>query len=119
MNTVIRNRKTPHAVVNTVFGTSGTDMVEAWCFEFGKPDDRTLKRWIPKSNCYVEKGLQDLPDYAFKDGDIRKYHVDVWNAKSTNLRRVGKFLTNWEYDEYLKKLDSNVDAAVDFLKNFE
>jgi len=94
MNTVITCRKTPHATVNTIYGTIGTDMVNAWCFENGNIDDKLVKKWIPKSQCYVKEGLQDLPDYAFTSSDVRKFHVDVWNEKSKNYRRHGKFLTN-------------------------
>lgn len=96
MNTVITYRKTPHATVNTIFGTIGTDMVNAWCFENGHINDRIIKKWIPKSHCYVNAGLQNLPDYAFKSSDLRKYHVDVWNQKAKNYREHGKFATNYE-----------------------
>lgn len=96
MNTVITYRKTPHATVNTIYGTIGTDMVNAWCFENGDINDKLVKKWIPKSQCYVKAGLQDLPDYAFTSSDVRKCHVDVWNEKSKNHKRYGKFLTNYE-----------------------
>ena len=119
MNTVITNRKTPHAVVNTVFGTTGTDMVYAWCFENGNTEDKLVKKLIPKSQCYVAANLQDLPDYMFKEGDIRKYHVDVWNQKAKNHKNTGKFLTDYELNEYYKKLEETAEAAAIFLSFFE
>jgi hypothetical protein len=96
MHTVITYRKTPHATVNTIYGTTGTDMVNAWCFENGNIDDKLVKKWIPKSQCYVKENLQDLPDYAFTSSDIRKFHVDVWNEKAKNYKRYGKFRTNYQ-----------------------
>jgi hypothetical protein len=96
MNTVITYRKTPHATVNTIYGTVGTDLVHAWCFENGNKEDKIIKKWISKSQCYVKAGLQDLQDYAFTSSDIRKYHVDVWNEKAKNYKRHGKFSTNYE-----------------------
>jgi hypothetical protein len=71
-------------------------MVYAWCFESGDVEDKIIKKWIPKSQCYVKSGLQDLPDYAFTCSDIRKFHVDVWNEKAKNYKRYGKFRTNYQ-----------------------
>jgi len=119
MKTVITYRKTPHATVNTVFGTISTDLVNAWVFENGDIHDKLVKKWIPKSQCYVEANLQDLPDYLFRDYDIRKYHVDVWNEKAKNYRRYGKFLTNYQLNRFVIEEHEKIKAAENFLQHFD
>lgn len=119
MKTEITYRKTPHATVNTVFGTVGTDMVYAWCFENNNIEDKLVKKLTPKSQCYVKANLQDLPDYMFKDGDIRKYHVDVWNEKAKNYDRYNKFLTNYELRMHFKNQDDIAVAANNLLCAFK
>ena len=119
MNTELIYKKTPHAVCNTIYGTTGVDLVHAWCFENGNIDDRLVKRWIPKAQCYVKAGLQDLPDYLFKDSDVRKCHVDVWNEKSKNHKKYGKFLTNFELQQFIKEQEANKIASVILINSFE
>ena len=119
MNTELTYKKTPHAVCNTIYGTTGVDLVHAWCFENDNIHDRLVKKWIPKSQCYVRAGLQDLPDYLFKDGDLRKFHVDVWNEKSKNHKKCGKFLTNFELIEFVKECKENKVASDLLINSFE
>ena len=116
MNTEISYKKTPHAVCNTVYGTIGIDLVHAWCFENGDRDDRLVKKWISKAQCYVNAGLQELPDHLFKQADIRKYHVDVWNEKSKNHTKYGKFMTNFELKKFFDDQEKNKIAS-DILMN--
>lgn len=118
MQTIITNRKTPHAVINTVYG-SGIDLVYAWCFENDNPEDKLIQKWIPKTHCYVRENLQDLPDYMFRSEDVRKFHVDVWNEKCKNHKNNGKFLTNYEYNQYLLKKEQNHLNAIFFMNFFE
>ena len=117
MKTVITSRKTPHSVVNTLYGL-GVDQVYAWCFENGNPEDKLVKKLIPKSHCYVAENTQDIPDYAFRPEDLRKYHVDVWNQKCKNHKKSGKFLTDYELNEFYQKKCEEVVAADNFLKFF-
>lgn len=119
MKTEITYRKTPHAIVNTVFGTAGVDMVYAWCFENNNIEDKLVKKLIPKSQCYVNANLQDQPDYMFKDSDMRKYHVDVWNEKAKNYDRYNKFLTNYELTMYHEKQSETARSAELLLSAFE
>ena len=118
MNTDLTYKKTPHAVCNTIHGTIGVDLVHAWCFEHGDVNDRLLKKWIPKAQCYVKAGLQDLPDYLFKNSDIRKHHVDVWNEKAKNYKRCGKFKTNYEIKEYIEEKQLEQQSADILLNSF-
>jgi len=119
MNTVITCKKTPHAVCNTLSGTTGVDLVHAWCFENDDINDRLVKKWISKAQCYVNSGLQDLPDYLFREADIRKFHIDVWNEKSKNYRRYKKFLTNFELQEFFEEDKANKAAADNLMQCFE
>jgi hypothetical protein len=119
MNTDITCKKTPHAIVYTIHGTTGIDMVHAWVFENGDINDKPVKKWISKLKCYVGANLQDLPDYLFRDHDIRKYHVDVWNEKAKNYRRYGKFLTNYELNNFFTEENKKVMAAQQFLQHFD
>lgn len=117
MKTNIICRKTPHSVIETLFGI-GVDMVEAWCFVDGDSDNPLVKRWIPKAQCYVSPNTQDKPDYDFTDGDMRKYSVDVWNAKCLNRRRFGAWKTNFELQEHFKQQQERLDAANAFMSAF-
>ena len=119
MKTVITYRKTPHAKVNTIFGTIGTDLVNAWCFEHNNIEDKLVKRWISKAQCYVKANNQDLPDYLFTSNDIRKYHIDVWNQKALNYKKYGKFLTNYELKIFSKKEKENEEASNILLNHFK
>jgi hypothetical protein len=119
MNTEITYKKTPHAVCNTIYGTTGVDVIHAWCFENDDINDRLVKKWISKAQCYVQSGLQELPDYLFKEAYIRKYHVDVWNQKAKNYRIYNKFLTNYELQKYFQEEESNKVAADILINSFE
>jgi len=113
MNTKITYRKTPHSVVSTLFSTAGVDLVHAWVFEIENDENsRLVKKWIPKCQCYVKDGTQDLPDYLFREYDVRKYHVDVWNAKAKNWRKEKKFLTNYELKRHFEEL-AEIQQSVD------
>lgn len=119
MNTEITHKKTPHAVCNTIHGTKGTDLIHAWCFENDDINDRPVKKWISMALCYVKAGLQDLPDYLFKEAYIRKYHVDVWNQKAKNYSQYGKFLTNFELQQFIKEQEANKIASDILINSFE
>lgn len=96
-------RKTPHAVVDNIYGGKSVDMVWAWCFENDDPEAKLIKKHIPKSKCYTNPGTQDLPDDKFKTTDIRKWHTAVWNQKSANHKQWGVFKTNYEINDILKQ----------------
>lgn len=102
-------RKKPQSVVNNLYGDIDVSKVSAWCFEFGDANDRLVKKLIPRSECYVKAGLQDVDESLFNSNDVRPYHVDVWKAKSSNYSKYGKFKTNYELKE------SETNSLSDFL----
>lgn len=104
MNTVISWRKTPHVVKKDIFGDKFIATIRAQCFEFGNKEDRVVYKVIPLCQCYVKPGRQHIPDYELTIDDVRPYHVDVWNAKSTNMKKHGMFLTDYEIDAYVTDL---------------
>jgi len=99
MKTVIRDRKTPHSVTSNLWGGLSTDLIWAWCFEHDDVNDPLVKKYIPKSQVYVKSYKQDIEDNCFREKDLRRYHVDVWNEKTKNLERCGKFLVNYEIED--------------------
>lgn len=119
MKTTITNRKTPHAVLNTVHCTQGTNMVYAWCFEFGDVNDRLVKKLIPITHVYVKADKQDLGDDSFKQADVRKVHVDVWAEQRRNHRAVGKWMTNRQLADHQAQIDDKLTAAENFMALFE
>ena len=119
MNTEITHKKTPHAIVHTIHGTIGIYRVHAWVFENDDINGKPVKKWISILKCYVEANLQDLPDYLFREYNIRKYHVDVWNAKAKNFKQYGKFLTNYELNNFFIEENEKVAASQQFLQHFE
>lgn len=116
MKTTVTSRKVPHSIVSTLYGV-GTDMVFAWCFETDE-NSKLVKRWIPKSWCYVRDNTQDIPDYAFRSEDMRKFHVDVWNAKCYNWERTGKWMTNYELNRRAEKQEEDAAAAAILMSFF-
>lgn len=119
MKTEITRKKTPHAICNTINGTTGTYFVNAWCFENDDINDRPVKKWISIALCYVNAGLQDLPDYLFKEANIRKYHIDVWNQKAKNHSQYEKFLTNFELQQFYEEQEANKIASDTLINSFE
>ena len=100
MKTKIKNRKTPHAVTNTLYGTVGVEYHLAWCFMIEEDQDGPLvKKYIPWTNSYCKPKTQDIPDHCFSVREMRKYHVDVWNQKCKNYEKHGIFVTNFEYNQ--------------------
>ena len=104
MKTVITSRKTPHAAKTDLFGDKFVMQVWAWCFENGNLSDRLIRKRIPICRCYVKSGRQHIPDNELTLDDVRPYHVDVWNAKSKNLKKHGFFKVDYELDEFLVSL---------------
>lgn len=96
-------RKTPHAITDNLFGGKSVDMVWAWCFEHNDPDGKLIKKYIPKSKCYVKPNTQEIPDDEFKATNLRKWHTAVWNQKSANYKKFGFFKSNYEIKELLSR----------------
>ena len=100
MMTVIRDRKTPHAVTANIYGGLSTDTVWADCFKDNDEDGPCVKKHIPKSQVYVAANTQGLEDYKFTSKDLRPTHTTVWNQKAKNYKKYGKFMTNYQLAEY-------------------
>ena len=111
METKIRDRKTPHAIACNLYGGKSTDMVWAWCFKDGNPEEKLIKKYIPISNVYVNENTQHIPDDKFRKADLRKFHVDVWNQKAKNFDKHNKFMTNYELSDYFSRA-----SLTDFLE---
>ena len=103
MMTVIRDRKTPHAVTANIYGGLSTDTVWADCFKDNDEDGPCVKKHIPKSQVYVAANTQGLEDYKFTSKDLRPTHTTVWNQKAKNYKKYGKFRS----EEHTSELQSH------------
>jgi len=101
IHTIHNGRKTPHAVVNNIYGGKSVEKIWAECFDDGDENAKTIHKHITKSNCYVKAKHQNTPDDEFRDSDIRKMHTAVWNQKSANFKKYGMFKTNYEIKQYM------------------
>jgi hypothetical protein len=95
-------KEAPIIVSNLERGYS-VDMIFAEDFVNNDPDAKTKKQYIPRTECYVESDCQEIEDYNLTEKNHRHISVRVWKQKQSNLRKYGKFLTNYDMDSYLSR----------------
>lgn len=111
------NRKTIEPKVPNIFGTISTVKKLAWCFPNDDVNEQPVKMLVPAMRCYVEEDKQKIESYLLSVDDVRPYTTEVWNEKCRNAELYGKWLTNWEYNQYKIKLKEQEEAS-DLLISF-
>jgi hypothetical protein len=118
LRTQIFSRKVPltNIKVSTLEGEETflqEKLVDA--FEIDKDySSRVVKKILPICQIYVKKGCQDIADYKLRPEHVRNCSCDVWNARSTNLKKYGTFKTDWEISEEIR-IESETISLENFL----
>ncbi len=105
------NRKTIEPKVINIYNEVNTVVKLAWDFPNGDVNEQPVKMLISVLRCYIEEDNQEIDQRLLTVDDVRPYSTEVWNEKCRNCELYGKWLTNWEYKQYCKKLEEQERAS--------
>jgi hypothetical protein len=105
------NRKTIEPKVKNIYNEVNTVVKLAWDFPNGDVNEQPVKMLISVLRCYIEPGNQEIDQRLLTVDDVRPFSNEVWNAKCRNCELYGKWLTNWEYEQYNIKLQEQESAS--------
>ena len=104
-------KKTPKAITPNLFGGFSVDKVWVWDFKDDNKNGPLVKKHLPVIHCYVKDNLQEMPEDNLAHKHIRKISINVYNQCAANLKKHGKFATNY-------KLEREKEYVVNGLVNF-